>query len=144
MSPISGRRNGDRRSRHGSRRSLHRDRPPRISPANLVTQLVIAGMARRAKRVRARARLRVQRLARAVSHVHAGKVHEEMVQCVTWLGCSAFASCMACCLLRESWLCLDRVASDSSQPEIPAHGLPAEHPLVSTDDVKACSSMIFR
>jgi hypothetical protein len=67
-----------------------------------------------------------------------------MVQCATWLGCPAFPGCMAGCLLRESRLCLDQAPSDSSQPEIPAHGLPAECPLVSTDDVKACSSMIFR
>jgi hypothetical protein len=59
-------------------------------------------------------------------------------------GLSCIPSCMAGCLLRESRLCLDQAPSDSSQPEMPAHGLPAECPLVSTDDVKACSSMIFR
>jgi hypothetical protein len=59
-------------------------------------------------------------------------------------GLPPYPSCMAGCLLRESWLRLDQVPSDSSQPNIPAHGLPADRPLVSVDDVRACSSMIFR
>ena len=35
-------------------------------------------------------------------------------------------------------------ASDSPQPELLAHGVPQNAHWFSTDDVKACSSMIFR
>jgi hypothetical protein len=45
------------------------------------------------------------------------------------LSCIPFPSCMVGCLPRDSRLCLDQVPSDSSQPEIPAHGLPAKRPL---------------
>ena len=46
-------------------------------------------------------------------HACGERLTEKMVQCATWLGCPAFPSCMAGCLLRESGLCFDQVPSDS-------------------------------